>query len=170
MWVLDTGRIGSDQKCSPQILIFNLRNDELVHRYRFPDGQFKPAVSIFITPVSSNIENSVNFVGEQMVNGYFWIFFQVLDIQDPPPGRCLNTVAYIADVTGFGVLVYNFQLNRSWRTQNKLYYPIPEYGTHTVAGESFDLMDGVFGLALTPRKNRRNEEMKIDNKLFDQVL
>lgn len=52
---------------------------------------------------------------------------------------------------GFGLLVYDSQANRSWRVQNKLFYPNPDYGTHTVAGESFDLMDGVFGLALTPR-------------------
>lgn len=33
------------------------------------------------------------------------------------------------------------------------FYPYPSYGTFTIAGESFDLMDGVFGLALTPKKS-----------------
>lgn len=79
--------------------------------------------------------------------------FQILDIADPPPGNCLKTTVYIADVTGFGIVIYDQQTNRSWRVQNKLFYPNPNYGTHTIAGETFDLMDGVFGLALTPRKN-----------------
>lgn len=72
-------------------------------------------------------------------------------MKDPPPyGQCRDTMAYIADVLAFGVMVYDFRQNRSWRTQNKLFYSDPDFGTHTVAGESFDLMDGVFGLALTP--------------------
>lgn len=76
---------------------------------------------------------------------------KALDVRDPPPaGRCANTVAYMADVTGFGILVFDLRRNRSWRVQNKLFYSCPAYGTFTIAGESFDLMDGVFGLALSP--------------------
>lgn len=127
--MLDTGRIGATQYCTPQILVFNLNSDTLIHRYRFPSNQFKPGVSLFITPV--------------------------LDVKDPPPqGRCQNTMVYIADVTGFGVVVYDARANRSWRVQNKLFYPNPCYGTHTIAGETFDLMDGIFGLALTPATSR----------------
>lgn len=56
---------------------------------------------------------------------------------------------YIADVTGFGVVVYDFQRNVAWRTQNKYYYPNPDNGTFTIRGESFDLMDGVLGMSLS---------------------
>lgn len=74
-----------------------------------------------------------------------------MDVKDPPPsGQCRDVQAYIADVTGFGLMVYNLREDRSWRVQNKLLYSDPDFGTHTVAGESFDLMDGVFGLALSP--------------------
>lgn len=129
LWVLDTGRIGAQQYCQPQLLVFNLNTDQLIHRYRFPQNQYRSGVSLFITPV--------------------------LDVHDPPPGgQCLNTKAYIADVTGFGLIVYDARANRSWRVQNKLFYPNPYYGTHTVAGESFDLMDGLFGLALSPLQTR----------------
>lgn len=125
---MDTGRIGAQQYCQPQLLVFNLDTDTLIHRYRFPENQFKSGVSLFLTPV--------------------------LDVKDPPPGRCLDTKVYIADVTGFGLIVYDSRANRSWRVQNKLFYPNPNYGTHTIAGESFDLMDGIFGLALTPANTR----------------
>lgn len=77
--------------------------------------------------------------------------FQVLDVRDPPPtGQCANTMAYIADVSSFSILVFDLSRNVSWRVQNKLFFPYPPYGTYTIAGESFDLMDGIFGMALSP--------------------
>lgn len=54
LWVLDTGRIADRQQCAPQLLIFNLDNDTLIHRYRFPKSLYKSAVSLFITPVRCN--------------------------------------------------------------------------------------------------------------------
>lgn len=64
---------------------------------------------------------------------------------------CADTMVYIADVHGFGIVVYNNQENTAWRFENKLTYPNPDYGTFTIAGESFDLLDGIFGMALTPK-------------------
>ncbi|XP_031623118.1 major royal jelly protein 2-like [Contarinia nasturtii] len=125
LWVLDTGRIGTQVHCAPQLLVFNLDTDTLIHRYRFPESQTRMGTSLFITPI--------------------------LDVKDPPPyGMCSDTMVYIADVQGFGLIVYSSRTNRSWRVQNKLFYPNPQFGTHTVAGESFELMDGTFGLALSP--------------------
>lgn len=51
LWVLDTGKIGEIQHCSPQMLIFDLNSNQLIKRYRFPQSQYKDA-SLFITPVS----------------------------------------------------------------------------------------------------------------------
>lgn len=132
LWVLDTGRIGEEQLCRPQLLVFDLRSDRLIHRYKFPVTQVRTGMSLFVTPV--------------------------VDVRDPgPTGRCENTMVYIADVTGFGILVYDMQRSRSWRTHNKLVYPHPIYGTFNVAGETFDLMDGVLGMALSPRDTSINQ-------------
>lgn len=108
-------------------MIYSLdNNDALIHRYKFPTDQYRSGTSLFITPV--------------------------VDVRDPPPsGQCTNTRVYIADVTGYGILVYDSQQNRSWRVQNKLVYAHPSYGTFTVAGETFDLMDGILGMALSPK-------------------
>lgn len=126
LWVLDTGRIGDEQLCRPQLLVFDLRSDFLIRRYKFPVSQVRSGMSLFVTPL--------------------------VDVRDPgPAGRCENTMVYIADVTGFGILVYDMARNRSWRTHNKLVYPHPYYGTFTVAGETFDLMDGVIGMAMSPK-------------------
>jgi hypothetical protein len=51
MWVLDSGKIGSTQKCPPQLLIFNLATDSLVKRYRFDSSLLRES-TLLITPVS----------------------------------------------------------------------------------------------------------------------
>lgn len=51
MWILDSGKIGSKQYCQPQLLVFNLRTDKLVHRFRFDKSLYRDT-SLFLTPVS----------------------------------------------------------------------------------------------------------------------
>ncbi|XP_034652989.1 major royal jelly protein 1 [Drosophila subobscura] len=121
LWVIDSGLIGSEQLCPPQLLQFDLNTDRLLHRYRFPNDTYTPRASLFITP-------------------------SVL-VQDPPPrGTCSRTMIYIADVNFHGLVVYDQQANASWRAENRFMYPDPDYGHHTIAGESFDLMDGLFSV------------------------
>lgn len=129
LWVLDTGRIGLTVYCAPQLVVFNLENDQVIQRYRFPEGVYRPGLSLLITPI--------------------------VDVRDPLPGSCSNTMVYIADVQGFAIIVYDFQRSTSWRVQNKLFYPYPNFGTHTIAGESFDLMDGVLALSLSAHPSQQ---------------
>ncbi|XP_055698793.1 major royal jelly protein 1-like [Phlebotomus papatasi] len=128
LWVLDTGKIGDSQLCQPQLLVFDLTTDRLIHRYRIPIDQFNSPNSLLVT--------------------------SVVDVRNPPPGRCDQTMVYIADVTGFGIIVYDYKRHRSWRVQNKLAFPHPKYGTFSIKGDSFDLMDGVLGLAISPPVTR----------------
>jgi Major royal jelly protein len=39
------------------------------------------------------------------------------------------------------------------------FYPYPNYGTFTIAGESFDLMDGVLGMAVSPKKSNEDNAL-----------
>lgn len=59
----------------------------------------------------------------------------------------------MADVTGFGLVVFDLHRLKSWRIENKLMFPDPDFGTFTIAGESFDLMDGILGMTLSPKTN-----------------
>lgn len=121
MWVIDSGVIGTTQLCPPQLLQFDLATDRLLHRFRFPNVTYIPSGSLFITP-------------------------NVL-VQDPPPrGTCSRTMIYVADVSYHGLVVYDHQAQTSWRAENRFMYPDPDYGKHTIAGESFYLMDGMFAL------------------------
>ncbi|CRK89991.1 CLUMA_CG003717, isoform A [Clunio marinus] len=148
LYVLDTGIIGETKKCPPQLLVFNLVDDSLVRRYKFPDSQYTES-SLFITPV--------------------------VDVKDSSPnGKCADAKVYIADVTGFSLIVYDTLTDKSWKIQNKLFYPYPEFGTFTIAGESFDLMDGIFGLALSPKQfsndDNNNAIYEFLNRPYERFL
>lgn len=111
--------------CRPKIHVFSLRDNKLITMYRFPQNQFKES-SLFVT-----------------------IAVDIRDTKD----KCKNTFAYIADVTGFALLVYDFRNSRSWKITNNLFYPYPPYGTFNIKDDTFDLMDGILGLALGPIRN-----------------
>lgn len=50
------------------------------------------------------------------------------------------------------------------------FYPYPNFGTFTIAGESFDLMDGIFGLALSPRKSSDDSSSNVVSGTFNRQL
>lgn len=120
--MVDTGRIDTTQHCPPKVLVYNLDNDILLFRYQIPSGQYFPGMSLFITP-----------------------------IVDIPNGQCNQAKLYIADVQAPGLLVFDAATQTSWRIQHKWMYPDPDFGTFTIAQESFNLMDGMFGMSLTPK-------------------
>ncbi|KAH8273091.1 hypothetical protein KR018_000648, partial [Drosophila ironensis] len=127
MWILDSGEIEFVQHCAPQVVVIDLATDQLIHRYRLPATAFKAGVS-------------------RMVN-------ILADVRDPPPlGRCKDVFAYLADPTSKAIVVYDVANQKSWRVENKFTYPDAKFGTHTVAGESFELLDGPLALAVTPQE------------------
>ncbi|XP_076623551.1 yellow-e3 [Colletes latitarsis] len=126
LWVLDTGKLGDKWVCQPQLLVFSLDTNQLIHRYRFPRDRYKDD-SLYVTVA--------------------------VDIRDAVDRECKDTFAYIADVTGFALLVYDYRNSRSWKIVNNLFYPYPPYGTFNIRDDTFDLMDGILGLALGPLRN-----------------
>ncbi|KYN07653.1 PREDICTED: protein yellow-like [Cyphomyrmex costatus] len=124
LWVIDTGKLEERQICRPQLLSFSLRTNKVLSQYKFPREQFMDN-SLFVT-LAVDIRNTGD--------------------------KCLNTFVYIADVTAYGLLVYDHRNSRSWRITNNLFYPYPAHGTFHIKGDTFDLMDGILGLALSPMK------------------
>nr|XP_032519601.1 protein yellow-like [Danaus plexippus plexippus] len=120
LWVMDTGLIGRQQKCRPQLLAFDLRTDQLIYRHRVPSENFM-ANSQFVTPV--------------------------VDVRGSGPDDCADTFVYVADVFGFGLLVVDVARNRSWRVTHRYFYPYPSRGLFNIDGNN---MDGVLGMALSP--------------------
>ncbi|XP_014223730.1 protein yellow-like [Trichogramma pretiosum] len=126
VWVLDTGKVGEEQVCPPQLLSFSLRSNRLLSRYRVPSSQYEED-SLLVTPA--------------------------VDVRRVDPAKqCVETYVYLADVTGFALIVYDHREQRSWKIVNNLFYPYPPHGTFEIRDENFDLMDGILGMALGPQK------------------
>lgn len=80
-----------------------------------------------------------------------------------PFDSCTKTKVYIPDVNAFALIVYDFETEKSWRIQNKLFYPNPNWGTFKIADESFDMMDGIFGIAIKKDRINHNHDHKHHN-------
>ena len=85
-----------------------------------------------------------------------------------PFNSCSKTKVYIPDVNAFALIVYDFETNKSWKVRNKLFYPNPNFGTFTIADESFDMMDGIFGIAIKKEKINNNDNL-IDSNTFGKT-
>jgi len=134
LWVVDSGTVdilsGNRKRiCQPQLLVFDLKNNKMLLRYRLPDSVLQPH-SILTTVVTD-----------------------ILDVN----GRCRESFAYLADVTGFGLIVVDAHREKSWRVVSNYFYPYPLHGHYEINNVEFDLMDGVLGLALSPPQNNKND-------------
>ena len=135
LWVVDSGTVNIFTKerkriCQPQLLVFSLKNKKLLLRYRIPESVLEPH-SILTTVVAD-----------------------ILDVN----GRCREAFAYLADVTGFGLIVVDAHREKSWRVASNYFYPYPLHGHYEINNVEFDLMDGVLGLALSPAQNDKKDK------------
>ncbi|KAF2904169.1 hypothetical protein ILUMI_02008 [Ignelater luminosus] len=125
LWVLDAGRIVDTRICPAQLLVFDVQTNELLDRYEIPNDQLY-SNSILVTPI--------------------------VDVRDPHTG-CRDTFVYMADCQAMSLIVYDMQRKTSWRIIDKTMYPSPEFGTYHLAGQEFELMDGLLGMDLSPYKS-----------------
>lgn len=72
-------------------------------------------------------------------------------------------MVYIADVTGFGIIVYDHRNKKSWRVESQSTHlrAISQYSNFLIAGESFNLMDGNFGMAISPKRCKSAKKKRI---------
>lgn len=134
LWIADSGAtdISNDeqtQTCSPQLLVFDLRRDNLILRYKIPDSQVKQG-SLF-----SNI------------------------IVDTREEKCEDTYAYISDVARYGLVVYSSQQNTSWRINHNFFYPDPIASRYNLHDITWRWTDGILGMALSPFINEINDRI-----------
>uniref|UniRef100_A0A023F809 Putative major royal jelly protein n=1 Tax=Triatoma infestans TaxID=30076 RepID=A0A023F809_TRIIF len=126
LWVIDCGIndiLGSAQQISlPKILIFDLLTDKLIREYKLKPESVKED-SFF-----ANV---------------------VVDIADNETG-CDSAFAYIPDLGSYGLIVYSWADNDSWRIKHHYFHFDPLAGNYHVGGVNFQWTDGIFGLALSP--------------------
>jgi len=123
---LDTGLadiLGSPKQVSkPALAIFDLKTDKLIRRYEFRPTDLK--------------EDS---------------FFANV-VVDVTADKCDKAFAYVPDLGGYGLVVYSFEANDSWRVKHNFFHFDPLKGDFNVGGVNFQWTDGVFGLALSAPK------------------
>lgn len=121
LWVLDSGKVGSKVFCKPKLLIYDLNKwDRLMLRYEFPSAVITERSSL------SNI------------------------ITESYQKNCSDSTAYIADMHDHGLIMFDLLTKTSWRIQSSFFYPYPSEAYVTIQDQSFELMSGLLGLALSP--------------------
>ncbi|XP_059470383.1 LOW QUALITY PROTEIN: protein yellow-like [Neocloeon triangulifer] len=146
LWVLDTGLANSfiDPKriCPPQVLTFDLKTDKVINKYQLPN--------VIIIHFTRSFMLYFN-LGQAVLNSdSLHVSIEV----EYPRGTCgkpSDAVLYIADTTIFSIIVADLSTGKTWKVLDKTVYPSPEAGTFNIAGESFELMDGVVGMAFGPK-------------------
>ncbi|KAM3968057.1 yellow-y [Aphomia sociella] len=64
---------------------------------------------------------------------------------------CEDTFAYFSDELGYGLIVYSWEQNKSWRFSHSYFMPDPLTGDFNIAGLNFQWgVEGIFGIAPSP--------------------
>ncbi|XP_076684599.1 dopaminechrome tautomerase isoform X2 [Andrena cerasifolii] len=126
LWVVDSGVMTSIDDfmptCPPKILVFDLQTNQLVRQFTFPREVLRP---------NTLLTN--------------------LLIDDVSATTCDDVFVYISDTAGPGLLVFDGARDRSWRVVHASMYPHPDFSTYRIGSDTFELLDGVVGLAFSAR-------------------
>ncbi|XP_058063445.1 protein yellow [Anopheles bellator] len=125
LWALDTGTVGigntTQQLCPYALNVWDLKTNRRLRRYE-------------LRPEDTNANT---FIANIAI--------------DQGPGGCDDTHAYMSDELGYGLIVYSYEKNRSWRFAHSFFFPDPLRGDFNVAGLNFQWgEEGIFGMSLTP--------------------
>lgn len=71
-------------------------------------------------------------------------------IVDVTNETCENAYAYLPDLGSYGLIVYSWNENETWRIKHHYFHFDPLNGNFHVGGVNFQWTDGLFGLALSP--------------------
>lgn len=64
---------------------------------------------------------------------------------------CEDTFAYFSDELGYGLIVYSWEQNKSWRFSHSYFMPDPLVGDFNIAGLNFQWgAEGIFGITASP--------------------
>jgi hypothetical protein len=128
---------------NPSLFIYNLNTNELIRRFEVPQTQIK-SDSFFVNVVSLIVST------RRKIPNCISISFQFVDTQR---AKCEETFAYIVDIYGYGIIVYDYGAGKSWRVSHNYFAFDPVQGDFNVNGINFQWHDGIFGMALGKVRN-----------------
>ncbi|XP_043288897.1 major royal jelly protein 1-like [Venturia canescens] len=123
LWFVDLGRRGKTLMCPMKIMVFDLNTDQLIHTHILSDETSLNGMASYVTPIVE--------IG----------------------ATCLDTHLFVADVIRHGMMVYDLRRDHSWRLNNtygNAFGNDSDVSSLTIAGETFDLIDGTLGMSLSP--------------------
>ncbi|CAD1480573.1 unnamed protein product, partial [Heterotrigona itama] len=124
LWVLDTGVVGTDQTCPAKLVVFDLHTSRLLRRIEIPKDVATNSTTgsgLLVTPVVQTFGHN-----------------------------CKRTNVYISDVEGYGLIVYDGD-DSFQRLTSSAFDADLRYQNYTIEGQTFQLNDGIIGMALSPR-------------------
>ncbi|XP_076235248.1 yellow-f [Calliopsis andreniformis] len=123
LWGVDTGIsdiLGNTTVVQPiRIFVIDLNTDQILRIY--------------------TLKNS-----DQTSNSFFADL-----VVDVDPKNCEDAYLYTSDLGGYGIVVYSWAKNDSWRITHNFFYFDPLHGDYNVSGYNFQWTDGVFGMSLS---------------------
>ncbi|XP_060832417.1 major royal jelly protein 2-like [Bombus pascuorum] len=122
LWVLDTGVINDDHVCPAKLVVFDLTTSELLQQIEIPEN------------IAINSTSGQGLLVTPAV--------QTFDRD------CNRIYVYIADADGYGLIVYDGSSFR--RLTSNAFNFDPRYTNYTIDGTSFQLQDGIVGMAISP--------------------
>lgn len=67
--------------------------------------------------------------------------------------NCDDAFAYMSDELGYGLIVYSWRENKSWRFTHSFFRPDPLAGDFNIGGLNFQWdAEGIFGMSLSPKQ------------------
>ncbi|XP_015514985.2 major royal jelly protein 1 [Neodiprion lecontei] len=96
LWIVDSGKIGDEQVCDAQIIVFDPKTNETLIREEIPYN------------LTHNSKNSSEG----------WLEIQVVKTEGD---SCENVTAVIGDPDGHGIVIYNG--TNMWRVENEIFAP-----------------------------------------------
>ncbi|XP_011708337.1 PREDICTED: protein yellow-like [Wasmannia auropunctata] len=124
LWGLDTGAsdiLGDTKVVQPmRLIVIDLKTNKIIRKYTLKDTDVKPET----------------FIADLVI--------------DVAPEQCDKAFAYMSDLAAYGIVVYSWEKNDSWRINHNFFHFDPLNGDYNVSGYNFQWTDGVFGMSLSP--------------------
>lgn len=149
MWVLDTGIVGTDVVCPAKLVVFDLHTSRLLRRIEIPKDVATNSTTgrgLLVTPVVQNVRRP--FCHKINVS----LIYREMKRESPMIKHVDATQVYIADVEGYGLIVYNGDSFR--RLTSSAFDADLRHENYTIEGQTFQLDDGILGMAISPRRSR----------------
>ncbi|XP_046470643.1 dopaminechrome tautomerase [Neodiprion pinetum] len=141
LWVVDSGVMTSiddfTSVCPPKIVVFDLQTDQVIRTFQFPREVLR---------LNSLLTNLV--------------------IDDNAATTCDDVFVYMPDTTAPGIVVYDAATDRSWRVSHASMYPDPDHTMYQIGGDTFELLDGIVGMAFSPRQGTVYFQPLATDRLF----